>query len=163
VSSALVNFLENAVDACIADRTKQAHTVVLSVSGDHEWVVFDIHDNGTGIDQETLDRMFTLFFSSKGSKGTGLGLYIANKVVRQHGGSIAVDSTPGQGTNFTIRLPREVPPECLRGEDPDEIAAAANEEPGTAEKTAAPKAGAPGNGKGDRPYCAWIGDMADDE
>jgi signal transduction histidine kinase len=51
--------------------------------------------------------MFSLFFSSKGSKGTGLGLYIANDVVHQHGGQIHVDSTPGEGTEFRVVLPRK--------------------------------------------------------
>jgi signal transduction histidine kinase len=51
--------------------------------------------------------MFSLFFSSKGSKGTGLGLYIANDVVHQHGGQIHVDSSPGEGTEFRVDLPRK--------------------------------------------------------
>jgi signal transduction histidine kinase len=50
--------------------------------------------------------MFTLFFSSKGSKGTGLGLFIANHVIRQHGGRIDVASEYGKGTHVQIRIPR---------------------------------------------------------
>jgi signal transduction histidine kinase len=50
--------------------------------------------------------MFTLFFSSKGHRGTGFGLYLAREIVEQHGGVIEVASTPGQQTAFTLRLPR---------------------------------------------------------
>jgi signal transduction histidine kinase len=52
--------------------------------------------------------LFTLFFSSKGNKGTGLGLFIADKIVDQHGGKIAVESRPGRGSNFKITIPGSV-------------------------------------------------------
>ena len=61
------------------------------------------------MDRETREHMFTLFFSSKGHRGTGLGLFIANKIVGQHGGTIRVDSTPGQGTHFRIAIPARSP------------------------------------------------------
>jgi signal transduction histidine kinase len=70
-------------------------------------VSFIIRDNGKGIDRSTQEKMFSLFFSSKGSKGTGLGLYIANDVVHQHGGQIMVDSKVGEGTEFRVDLPRK--------------------------------------------------------
>ena len=57
---------------------------------------------------EALEKIFTPFFSSKGNKGTGLGLFIANKIVEQHGGKIIVKSTPGHETRFTIRIPKTV-------------------------------------------------------
>jgi signal transduction histidine kinase len=50
-----------------------------------------------------------MFYTTKGSKGTGLGLFIANKTVQKHGGRITVDSIPGLGTTFFIQLPRRVP------------------------------------------------------
>ena len=53
--------------------------------------------------------MFTLFYSSKGSKGTGLGLYISNKIIEQHEGSVQVDSNPGEGSRFIIRMPKILP------------------------------------------------------
>jgi len=58
------------------------------------------------MDRATRESMFTLFFSSKGSRGTGLGLFVANEIVQQHLGSIEVDSTPGEGSHIQIRLPR---------------------------------------------------------
>jgi signal transduction histidine kinase len=69
-------------------------------------IVFEISDNGTGMDRETRESLFTLFFSSKGNKGTGLGLFIANKIITQHGGQIKVDSKPNQGSSFRITIPR---------------------------------------------------------
>lgn len=107
LSSALVNLLENAVDACVEDIAKQDHRIIFSLGTDGSFLTFDIYDNGMGMDTETQNNLFTLFFSSKGSSGTGLGLYIAKEVIEQHGGTITVDSTPGQGTRFHVRLPAE--------------------------------------------------------
>lgn len=109
--SALVNFLENAVDACAeADQQQGAAPggrIVKLVAGDrHGDLAFAIEDNGIGMDRDTREKMFTLFFSSKGSRGTGLGLFISNQIVRQHGGRIEVASEPGQGTRILVTVPR---------------------------------------------------------
>jgi signal transduction histidine kinase len=72
-------------------------------------VQFDVIDTGSGMNENQIKNMFTMFYTTKGSKGTGLGLFIANKTVRKHGGRITVDSLPGLGTTFYIRLPRRVP------------------------------------------------------
>ena len=69
-----------------------------------------VEDNGMGMDQETREKIFSLFFSSKGIKGTGLGLFISNKIVDKHGGTIEVDSEPGRGTRFLVRLPLDAKP-----------------------------------------------------
>jgi signal transduction histidine kinase/ActR/RegA family two-component response regulator len=120
LQAALVNFLENAIDACIADRTKTDHKVEFSVQPlDDERLCFEISDNGMGMDQETREKMFTLFFSSKGSRGTGLGMFIAHHVIDQHGGKIEVSSTPGVGTHFVICLPRKPPPKAAPSELPN--------------------------------------------
>ena len=108
--SAVVNFLENAVDACSSDTAKDQHLIVFNIffkGADH--ICFEIKDNGLGMDQETKEKMFTLFFSSKGSKGTGLGLFIANHVIRQHGGTILVESEIKAGSRFEICIPRNRP------------------------------------------------------
>jgi signal transduction histidine kinase len=57
------------------------------------------------MDKDTRDKLFTLFFSSKGAKGTGLGLFITQQIVRQHGGTIHVTSTPGVGSSFEVIVP----------------------------------------------------------
>jgi len=108
-TAALVNILENAIDACGEDKDKPGHQVVFTVKGEPDAVLFEIQDDGIGMDRETREKMFTLFFSSKGNKGTGLGLFIAHKMVEQHGGHISVDSEPGKGSRFCIRLPRIQP------------------------------------------------------
>jgi PAS domain S-box-containing protein len=105
LQAALVNILENAVDACLADTDKPEHHIRYAVRRDGDAVVFDIEDNGMGMDQETREKAFTLFFSSKGLKGTGLGLFIAHDMVAKHGGTIDLTSEPGVGTHFCVRLP----------------------------------------------------------
>ena len=110
LSSALVNLLENAVDACSSDRSKEEHRIIYEVTPDGDkHVLISVVDDGAGMDQETRNKLFSLFFSSKGRKGTGLGLFIANQVIEQHGGTISVNSTQGQGSCFDVRLPRELP------------------------------------------------------
>jgi len=107
--AAIVNIIENSIDACTsADHTCGAdYTVQLIVSQTtNNTIQFQIQDNGSGIGQETKEKMFTLFFSSKGSKGTGLGLFIANHVTQEHGGKIEVESELGKGSIFTITIPR---------------------------------------------------------
>ncbi|MBF0230268.1 MAG: GHKL domain-containing protein [Desulfamplus sp.] len=109
LQAALVNLSENAVEACIYDKAKNKnHKVEFRLWEDNNHrVCLSIKDNGMGIDQETRDKMFTLFFTSKGSQGTGLGLFIANHVIQQHGGEIKVESILGEGTCFEIYLPRK--------------------------------------------------------
>ena len=104
--SALVNILENAVEACLEDDADQPHQIVFSAGGNATQLELEIWDNGQGMDEETRQNLFDLFFSSKGEKGTGLGLFIARKTIEQHGGSVTVVSEPGQGACFSIVLPR---------------------------------------------------------
>ena len=108
--SALANFLENAVDACLSDTQKNPHHIDFKIFvKDNDHVCFEIKDNGMGMNQETREKMFTLFFSSKGSRGTGLGLFVSNHVIRQHGGSINVESEVKTGSRFIICIPRTPP------------------------------------------------------
>jgi signal transduction histidine kinase len=106
---ALLNIFDNAVDACVDDRTKSDHRITFRVRGDGDHVTFEIKDDGIGMNTGARENIFSLFFSSKGQDGTGLGLFIAQQVVRQHGGSIDVASVPGQGSCFRVRWPRVLP------------------------------------------------------
>lgn len=106
VHSALLNILDNAVDACTKDTSKQKHTITLKVKQDKRHIIFDVADNGLGMDSDTSEKIFTPFFSLKGEKGTGLGLFISNKIIDQHGGEIIVKSKLGQGTLFRIKIPK---------------------------------------------------------
>ena len=109
VHAALINILDNAVDACVNDKSEQAHQVIFSVREDKDHILFIISDDGIGMDAETREKMFTLFFSSKGKKGTGLGLFISDRIIKQHGGTIEVSSTPGKGSKFSIKIPKIIP------------------------------------------------------
>lgn len=110
MEAALVNLLENAVDASVYDRDKKDHCVKFHVrkTSDNQ-IYLIIKDNGIGMDFETKNKMFTLFFTSKGSQGTGLGLFIAHRVIKYHGGTVDVESEQGKGSQFNIYLPCQKP------------------------------------------------------
>lgn len=105
-SSALMGLLENAADACLEDKRKESHKIIFGVKKEGDLIIFEIIDNGIGMDREIKESMFTLFFSSKANRGTGLGLFVANEIVQQHGGSIEVETTPGEGSRFHIKMPK---------------------------------------------------------
>ncbi len=103
----LVNLLENAFEACRSDTKETVGRVTFSCKRTADQIIFEIDDSGIGMDQETRDKIFTLFYSSKGAAGTGLGLFISNKIAEQHGGRILVDSVPGTGSIFRVSIPIE--------------------------------------------------------
>jgi PAS domain S-box-containing protein len=107
IRSLFVNLLENSLDACRLDKKKSDHRVTVEVEGTPANIIFKISDNGTGMTQETREKAFSLFFSSKGAGGTGLGLFIANKIAQSHGGTILIESEAGQGSTLTVKLPRD--------------------------------------------------------
>ncbi|MCK5835886.1 MAG: HAMP domain-containing histidine kinase, partial [Desulfobacula sp.] len=107
--SALINILDNAIDACQGDETKEHHFIRFDLGQEKEILVMKIQDNGCGMDMETREKIFELFFSSKRNQGTGFGLFIAHSIITQHGGTIAVESLKRKGTTFTISLPLPEP------------------------------------------------------
>jgi signal transduction histidine kinase len=112
IHSALVSILENAVDACNRSDREKGRTILFRAGQEDGHILFTVCDNGIGMSREVRDRLFTLFFSSKGGKGTGFGLFIANKIIRQHGGSISVRSVPGKESEFVIKIPKTLPEEA---------------------------------------------------
>jgi len=68
-------------------------------------VQYEIVDNGCGMEEETKAKIFQEFFSTKGSRGTGLGLMVTKKIVDEHGGVMQCSSERGKGSKFIIRLP----------------------------------------------------------
>jgi len=104
VKSLLINLLDNSLDACRIDKKKDKHKITFEVKYQTDKVVFEISDNGIGMDRETREKALSMFFSSKGSGGTGLGLFIANKIVEAHRGSISIESEEGKGSKFTVSL-----------------------------------------------------------
>ncbi len=106
ISAGLINILENAMEACISDTRDINHWIHFTSSFDKEKVYFAISDNGPGIEKEQASKIFQLFGSSKGKRGTGIGLFVTRKGILKHGGTIGVDSSHNKGTTFKITLPR---------------------------------------------------------
>jgi two-component system NtrC family sensor kinase len=76
-----------------------------------------VADTGIGIEPDVLPRIFQPFFTSKKRRGLGLGLPICDRIVKAHGGRIQVESVPGKGTTFTLRLPINGSAETSRREE----------------------------------------------
>jgi signal transduction histidine kinase len=102
----LSNLVTNALDACKIDVWKDEHVVEIRTrKGKDGATVIEVADNGIGIDKDLREHMFEDFFTSKGDKGTGLGLMVTQKILREHGGNITFRSRPGQGTTFVATFP----------------------------------------------------------
>lgn len=99
----LINLLSNALDA--VEPQRGLITVTCRFDAESRETILEVIDNGAGVDPAMMKHMFELFHSTKGNRGTGLGLAVAKKIVDEHEGSITVRSAPGEGTTFTIRLP----------------------------------------------------------
>lgn len=99
----LMNLLSNALDAVSGQNGLVR--VVSRYDEPNRQAVIEVIDNGAGIAPSMMKHMFELFHSTKGNRGTGLGLAVARKIVEEHEGSITVRSQPKEGTTFTIRLP----------------------------------------------------------
>jgi signal transduction histidine kinase len=103
----LLNLVDNAMDACLSDEEENKNhrvKVRTRLKGDG-MLVLQVSDNGCGMSEEVRRHMLTAFFTTKGSKGTGLGLLITQKIVQEQRGDLSVDSEPGKGSVFTIRIP----------------------------------------------------------
>ena len=104
LNQVVMNLVMNAIDAC-----PEGGTVTVRTRADDEGVRLDVIDTGSGIDPTIRERIFDPFFTTKPvGVGTGLGLSISYGIVQDHGGKIEVDSTPGHGSRFTVRLPTKI-------------------------------------------------------
>jgi two-component system NtrC family sensor kinase len=99
----IMNLLSNALDA--VEPGKGLIRVAATFDAENRQSILEVVDNGSGIQAAMMKHMFELFHSTKGNRGTGLGLAVAKKIVDEHEGSISVKSAPGEGTAFTVRLP----------------------------------------------------------
>jgi signal transduction histidine kinase len=104
IYDALLNLVTNAIEAVPEGRPGRVQ-VRTERLGDRNQVLTEVADNGTGIPAEARDKIFNLFFSTKGEKGTGIGLSATRKIVEAHGGSIELESRQGEGTTFQVWLP----------------------------------------------------------
>ncbi len=104
LTQVVLNLLKNALEASPTGGTITVGTRVHRKGEKADQVELFISDTGSGIPAEDHGRIFDLFFTTK-PRGTGLGLPICRRIVEDHGGSIAVESPPGQGATFSLRLP----------------------------------------------------------
>ena len=104
LSRAILNVVTNAIDA-VEEQSDGTVNITTEIDEKREVVHVRVTDNGPGIPEETLPDIFNLFVSTKGAKGTGLGLTVSQKILREHGGDISVESTATHGTCFTLSFP----------------------------------------------------------
>lgn len=111
----LLNVAGNAIDASLmgsgvilrAAHLHQGETAyrLFSTDGEHDYVILEVADGGCGIPAHLLEKIFDPFYSTKGSKGTGLGMPVTKKIIEEHGGVLQIDSHPGTGTTVRFLLP----------------------------------------------------------
>jgi signal transduction histidine kinase len=118
MARAVLNVVTNALDA-VEDRADAAVTITAAADREAGVARITIADNGAGMAPETLADIFTLFVSTKGSKGTGLGLTVSRKILREHGGDIHASSRLGEGSTFVLEFPLQTA-ESLGERDADD-------------------------------------------
>lgn len=106
IHECLTNLVGNAIDACRVSEKKHLCHVTVRTFEENEVIIYEVADNGSGMDYEVKKKVFTTFFTTKGLGGTGLGLLMTKKNIQEHGGKIEMESQKGEGTTFRIRLPR---------------------------------------------------------
>ncbi len=107
IHRAVLNIVTNALDAL---EPQGGGRITVATAAEPPWAVVTIEDNGPGIPPEIVEDIFKPFVSTKGARGTGLGLPVSRKILREHGGDVAVRSAPACGTCFTLRLPLQTHP-----------------------------------------------------
>ena len=104
ISRAVLNVVSNALDA-VEERTDATVEIFVEADFQKKLVRVIVGDNGAGMKPETVAEIFDLFVSTKGSRGTGLGLTVSRKILREHGGDIRAESEPGRGSRFVLEFP----------------------------------------------------------
>jgi len=109
IHRSLLNLINNAVDACVEDEaaSKKHEVKVKTYVDQSNHFCLEVKDNGCGMDENTKKQLFDPMFSSKGGKGTGLGLLVTSKLIEEHNGVIEIKTSQGDGSTFTIKLPYE--------------------------------------------------------
>ncbi len=110
----LTNLVGNAIDACEMSDENSCY-ITVRIFEAYGTIVYEVSDNGCGMDDEIKRKVFTTFFTTKGLSGSGLGLLMTKKIVHEHGGTIDLKSKPEKGTTFSIRLPRRRLPKIKYG------------------------------------------------
>jgi signal transduction histidine kinase len=105
IHTCLANLVSNAIDACLVSEIQREFVVTLASRLEDDTLVYEVADNGHGMDYEISKKVFSKFFTTKGSdRGTGLGLLTTKRIVNQHGGQISFTSKEGEGSVFRIEL-----------------------------------------------------------
>ena len=107
VKQVLINIYQNALDAMQEKSEIRIKTSLLYSTDPEKMLVIHIEDNGPGMPEKVLEKIFNPFYSTK-SRGSGLGLSICQRIIEEHGGYIAVESAEGKGTIFRIHLPIDI-------------------------------------------------------
>ncbi|MEJ2039039.1 MAG: hybrid sensor histidine kinase/response regulator [Desulfosarcinaceae bacterium] len=106
VHRCLLNLAGNALDACgQCASARPAPQITLACKREGAWLVYEVRDHCGGMDAAVKEKLFQGFFTTKGSRGTGIGLMLTRKIAEAHGGEILVDTAEGVGSTFEIRLP----------------------------------------------------------
>jgi signal transduction histidine kinase len=98
----VLNLVSNSIDAL--ENIPNGKIEIVSQKSKNQAVI-KVKDNGCGMDRITQEQLFSKFFSTKGSKGTGLGLPVTKKIIEEHGGSLILESQKNAGTTFSIKIP----------------------------------------------------------
>ncbi len=104
IHRAVLNVVTNALDACEGHSAAQVDVSTAFLS-DQKLAQVIVADNGPGISPDQLPKIFQLFVSGKGARGTGLGLPVSEKILKEHGGRILVETELDQGTRFILEFP----------------------------------------------------------
>jgi len=109
IHRSLLNLINNAMDACVEDEdvSKEHEVKIKTYKTDNNMFCFEVNDNGCGMDEDIQKQLFNPMFSSKGGKGTGLGLLVTGKLIEEHNGVIETETSHGNGSTFRIKLPYE--------------------------------------------------------
>jgi signal transduction histidine kinase len=105
IHECLTNLVSNALDACMDVSEGAKRVTIRTMDGGGMSVRYEIEDTGNGMTPEILTKIFNSFFTTKGSRGTGIGLMATKKLVNEMGGSIMANSRVGQGALFTLTIP----------------------------------------------------------
>jgi PAS domain S-box-containing protein len=106
IHSCLANLISNAMDACMVSQNPDC-SITVRLFEERDTIMMEVEDTGCGMDYEVKQKAFTSFFTTKRKGGTGIGLLITRKIVQQHGGSVTLTSTTGEGARFRLSFPRD--------------------------------------------------------
>ena len=108
IHTCLTNLVSNALDACEVSDPDREHHVNVATRDRDDTLIFEVEDDGCGMDYEISRKVFSSFFSTKAiGKGTGLGLLTTKKIVHEHGGAVSFESKEGEGSVFRLTFPRK--------------------------------------------------------